>query len=96
MIYYSDALDNPDRGDVVFIYNCYSGPQVAVLICDTLSGDVTGVTCNDVRAAAGRHALGGSQIKRVLNQFSIMFKLESKGYATRNDIVNDFIINDRF
>ena len=30
------------------------------------SGDVTGVTCNDVRGAAGRHALGGSQIKRIL------------------------------
>ena len=36
---------------------------------------VTGVTCNDVRGAAGQHALNGSQIKRRVNQLSMMLKL---------------------
>ena len=45
---------------------------------------VTGVTCNDVRGAARRHALNGSQIKRWVNQLSMMLKL---GRITRFDIV---------
>ena len=45
---------------------------------------VTGVTCNDVRGAAGRHALNGSQIKRSVNQLSMMLKL---GRITRFDMV---------
>ena len=36
---------------------------------------VTGVTGNDVRGAAGRHALNGSQIKRRVNELSMMLKL---------------------
>ena len=36
---------------------------------------VTGVTCNDVRGAAGQHALNGSQIKRRVNELSMMLKL---------------------
>ena len=45
---------------------------------------VTGVTGNNVRGAAGRHALNGSQIKRRVNQFSMMLKL---GRITRFDMV---------
>ena len=43
---------------------------------------VTVVTCNDVRGAAGQHALNGSQIKRRVNEFSMMLKL---GRITRFD-----------
>ena len=43
---------------------------------------VTGVTCNDVRGAARQHALIGSQIKRRVNQLSMMLKL---GRITRFD-----------
>ena len=45
---------------------------------------VTGVTCNDVRGAAGQHALDGSQIKRRVNELSMMLKL---GRITRFDMV---------
>ena len=45
---------------------------------------VTGVTGNDVRGAAGWHALNGSQIKRRVNQLSMMLKL---GRITRFDMV---------
>ena len=45
---------------------------------------VTGMTCNDVRGAARRHALNGSQIKRRVNQLSMMLKL---GRITRFDMV---------
>ena len=48
---------------------------MATLICDALSGDVTGVTSNDARGAAGPHALSGCQIIRVLNKLSIMLIL---------------------
>ena len=43
---------------------------------------VTGVTGNDVRGAAGWHALNGSQIKRRVNQLSMMLRL---GRITRFD-----------
>ena len=45
----------------------------------------TGVTCNDVRGAAGQHALNGSQIKRRVNQLSMMLTL---GRITRFDRKN--------
>ncbi len=48
---------------------------MATLRCDAPNGDVTGLMSNDARGAAGQHALSGGQIKRVLNQLSIMFKL---------------------
>ena len=44
---------------------------------------VTGVTCSDLRGAAGRHAWNESQIKRRVNQLSMMLKL---GRITRFDI----------
>ena len=50
---------------------------------------VTGVTCNDVRGAAGQHALDGSQIKRRVNELSMMLKL---GRVTRFDNIHLSII----
>ena len=58
---------------------------MATLRCDAPSGDVTGVTSNDVRGAGEQHSWSGSQIKRVLNQLSIMLKL---GRITRFDTYN--------
>ena len=59
---------------------------MAALICDEPSGDATGVTCNELRGAAGQHVLSGSQIKRLLNQLSILFTL---GRITRFDMVQE-------
>ena len=42
---------------------------------------VTGVTCNDVRGAAGRHGLNGSQIKRRVNK-SVVNDVEVRPYNT--------------
>ena len=49
---------------------------------------VTGVTCNNVRGAARRHALNESQIKRRVNQLSMMLKL---GRITRFDTNNHLL-----
>ena len=40
------------------------------------------MACNDVRGAARQHALNGSQIKRRVNELSMMLKL---GRITRFD-----------